>query len=196
MSTTPPMVISSGSGASGPARAAARGPRLWVIAGIVAVAVLVQVTVMPFVQVANGIPDVLVCAIVAIGLLRGPLVGVIAGAAGGLLVELTSPAGTLGALALLYLAVGWGAGRLCGRDELTGVLPPVMLCVAGELVIQTGEAFVQLMFARPLDPGQVARTVLASVIMTALLSVPVVAIVRRLLGAPRVVEPFVLSGTQ
>ena len=77
----------------------------------------------------------LVCVVVAIGLLRGPLVGAVAGAAGGFLVELTSPIGTLGVLALLYLVVGWGAGRLCGRDEVRGLLPPVVLCVIAEVVV-------------------------------------------------------------
>ena len=52
------------------------------------VAVLLQVSLMPFIDIAGGIPDVVVCVVVAIGLLRGPLVGVVAGAAGGFLVEL------------------------------------------------------------------------------------------------------------
>jgi len=188
------MIISAGRTESLGAASIARGPRLWMVAVMVLVAVLLQVSLMPFINVANGIPDVLVCVIVVVGLLRGPLVGVIAGAAGGFLLELTSPVGTLGVLALLYLVVGWGAGRLCGRDEIRGLLPPVVLCVIAEAFVQVGEAFVQLMLSRPLDFGDVVRTLLASVILTGLIAAPVVAVARRMLGAPRMVEPFLIAG--
>ena len=116
-----------------------RAPRLWAVALIIVVAALLQVSLMPFIQVARGVPDVLVCAVVAVGLQRGSLVGAVAGAAGGFIVELTSPVGTLGALALLYLVVGWGAGRLCGRDEVRGLLAPVVLCLVAEFIVQAGD---------------------------------------------------------
>ena len=190
------MIISAGGTGPPAAGSIARGPRLWMAALLLLVAVLLQVSLMPFINIAGGIPDVVVCVVVAIGLLRGPLVGVVAGAAGGFLVELTSPIGTLGVLALLYLVVGWGAGRLCGRDEVRGLLPPVVLCVIAEVVVEVGAAFMQLMLSRPLDLGDVVRTLLASAIMTGLIAAPVVAIVRRALGAPFVVEPFSISGDQ
>jgi rod shape-determining protein MreD len=188
------MIISAGGTESPSAGAIVRAPRLWMVAVLVVVAVLLQVSLMPFINIAGGIPDVLVCVIVAVGLLRGPLVGAVAGAAGGFLVELTSPVGTLGVLALLYLVVGWGAGRLCGRDEMRGLLPPVVLCVIAEAVVQIGEAFVQLMLSRPLDFGDVVRILLASAILTGLIAAPVVAVARRTLGAPRVVEPYAIPG--
>jgi len=188
------MIISSAS-SGGPALGAdQRGRRLWVVAVMVLVAALLQGSLMPFIVVARGIPDVLVCVIVAVGLLRGPLVGAVAGAAGGFVVELTSPVGTLGVLALLYLVVGWGAGRLCGREEVRGLLPPIVLCLIGELVVQLGDASAQLLLARSLAFGDVVRTLIASAILTGLVSVPVLALSRRLLGAPWVVEPFVVSG--
>lgn len=194
MSTSRSVIIASGARASVPGARRAPGARLWAVALIILVAVMLQISVMPFIRVAGGMPDVLVGAVVAVALLRGSLVGVVAGAAGGLLVELTSPVGTLGALGLIYLAIGWGAGRLCGRDEFDGLLGALAVCIAGEIVVQFGEAFVQVMFARSLDPGDVLRATLASVILTALVSVPVVAIVRRILGEPVTVEPFALSG--
>ena len=190
------MIISAGGTGPPGAGSIARGPRLWMAALLLVVAVLLQVSLMPFINIAGGIPDVVVCVVVATGLLRGPLVGAVAGAAGGFLVELTSPIGTLGVLALLYLVVGWGVGRLCGRDEVRGLLPPVVLCVIAEVLVEVGAAFVQLMLSRPLDIGDVVRTLLASAIMTGLIAAPVVAIVRRALGAPFVVEPFSMPGDQ
>jgi rod shape-determining protein MreD len=188
------MIISVGSPKAPAAAATVRGPRMWMVALMVLAAALVQVSLMPFINVADGIPDVLVCVIVAVGMLRGPLVGAVAGAAGGLLVELTAPIGTLGVLGLLYLVVGWGAGRLCGREEMRGLLPPVVLCVIAEAGVLIGEAFVQLMLSRPLDFGDVVRSLLASVIMTGLIAAPIVTLARRALGAPRVIEPFLVSG--
>jgi rod shape-determining protein MreD len=188
------MIISAGGSESLGAGSIARGPRLWTVSVMVLVAVLLQVSLMPFIDIANGIPDVLVCVIVVVGLLRGPLVGVLAGAAGGFLVELTSPVGTLGVLALLYLVVGWGAGRLCGRDEMSGLLPPVVMCAAAAAFVQIGEAFVQVMLSRPLDFGDVVRALVASAILTGLIAAPVVALAQRTLGAPRTVEPFLISG--
>ena len=194
MSTRPPMIISAGGTGSPAAGSVTRGPRLWIVAVLVVGAVLLQVSLMPFVNIADGIPDVVVCVVVSVGLLRGPLVGAVAGAAGGFLVELTSPVGTLGVLALLYLAVGWGAGRLCGRGEVRGLVPPVLLCVIAEVAVEVGAAFVQLMLSRPLDFGDVVRTLLASAILTGLIAAPVVAIARWALGAPYVVEPFSMPG--
>ena len=95
---------------------------------------------------------------------------------------------------MLYLVVGWGAGRLCGREEVRGLLPPIVLCLIGELVVQLGDASAQLLLARSLAFGDVVRTLIASAILTGLVSVPVLALSRRLLGAPWVVEPFVVSG--
>ena len=190
------MIISAGGTGPPPAGSIARGPRLWMAALLLVVAVVLQVSLMPFINIAGGIPDVVVCVVVAIGLLRGPLVGAVAGASGGFLVELTSPIGTLGVLALLYLVVGWGVGRLCGRDEVRGLLPPIVLCVIAEVLVEVGAAFVQLMLSRPLDIGDVVRTLLASAIMTGLIAAPVVAIVRRALAAPFVVEPFSMPGDQ
>lgn len=188
------MIISTAGAISPAAGTVERGRRLWMVALIVIVAALLQASLMPFIQVARGIPDVLVCAIVAIGLQRGSLVGAVAGASGGFLVELVSPVGTLGSLALLYLVVGWGAGRLCGRDDVRGVVPPLVLCLIAEFVVQVGDIFVQLLLAHPLDFGDVVRTLLASIILTGLVAIPVVGATRRLLGAPRNVEPYSVSG--
>lgn len=188
------MIISAAGPGTPSAGEVVRAPRLWAVALIIVVAALLQVSLMPFIQVARGVPDVLVCAVVAVGLQRGSLVGAVAGAAGGFIVELTSPVGTLGALALLYLVVGWGAGRLCGRDEVRGLLAPVVLCLVAEFIVQAGDVFAQLLLARPLEFGDVVRTLMASVILTGLVAIPVLGVTRWLLGAPRSVEPFVVSG--
>jgi rod shape-determining protein MreD len=154
-------------------------------------AVLLEVSVMPYVNVADGIPDLIAPVVVVVALLRGSLVGAITGFGAGLLVELTSPVGTLGVLALLYLAVGAWCGRYCEREESGGLLAPLVLSVVATLAVQLGYAVFQLLLGNSMPASEfVAQLLLPTVALTALLSPPVLLVGRRLLGAPRVVEPW------
>jgi rod shape-determining protein MreD len=155
------------------------------------VAVILEVSVMPFINLADGIPDLIAPTIVVIALLRGSLVGAVAGFGAGLLVELTSPVGTLGVLALLYLAVGAWCGRYCEREESSSLLAPLLLSVVATLAVQLGYAVFQLLIGGSMPASEfVAQLLLPTVCLTALLSPPILLVGRRLLGAPRVVEPW------
>lgn len=159
------------------------------IAAMVVVAVLLEVSVMPYVNVADGIPDLIAPTVVVIALLRGTLVGAVTGFSAGLLVELTAPIGTLGVLALLYLAVGAWCGRYCEREESSSLLAPLALSVVAAFTVQVGFMLVQLMLGNRMPASEfVAEVLLPTVALTALLSPPVLLVARRLLGGPRVVE--------
>jgi rod shape-determining protein MreD len=165
----------------------------WAAAGMVLVCVLLEVTVMPYIRVADGIPDLVAAAVVAIGILRGPLLGGITGFAAGLLVELTAPIGTLGVLALLYLVVGWFAGRYTERPEAGTLLMPLGLSVAAAGFVQAAYAGIHVLLGEAVPASfLVARIVLPEMALTALLTPPVLLVARRLLGAPRVVEPHMM----
>lgn len=167
---------------------------IWIVAGLMAAAVLLQITVFSFWRLADGIPDVVVPTIVIVALLRGALVGAVAGFAAGLTVELTSPIDTLGVLALLYLIVGAVVGRYCEREESRGLWPPLVITVAAALFVQVGFAVVEASLGTPLDlPDFVANALLPSLLLTALLTPPIVLLARRTLGRPRVVEPYTLA---
>ena len=162
----------------------------WIVL-MVLVAVILEVSVMPFINVADGIPDLIAPTIVVIAVLRGSLVGAVAGFGAGLLVELTSPVGTLGVLALLYLAVGAWCGRYCEREESTSLLAPLLLSVVATLAVQLGYAVFQLLIGGSMPASElVAQLLLPTVCLSALLSPPILLVGRRLLGAPRVVEPW------
>lgn len=172
-------------------RMAPRGTGLGWVTLMVLVAVLVQVTVMPYLNVANGIPDILAPTIVVVALLRGTLVGAVAGFTGGLLLELTAPVGTLGVLALLYLAVGVWCGQYCEREESSSLLAPLALSVVAVLGVQLGYMLFQLLLGHFMPASEfVGRVLLPTLALTALLSPPVLLVARRLLGPPRVVEPY------
>jgi rod shape-determining protein MreD len=158
---------------------------------MVIVAVVLEVSVMPYVNVIDGIPDLIAPTVVVIAMLRGSLIGAVAGFSAGLLVELTSPVGTLGVLALLYLAVGAWCGRYCEREESASLLAPLLLSVVATLAVQLGYAVFQLLLGNSMPASEfVAQLLLPTVALTALLSPPILLVGRRLLGAPRVVEPW------
>jgi rod shape-determining protein MreD len=157
-------------------------------------AVLLEVAVMPYVNVADGIPDLIAPLVVVVALLRGSLVGALTGFGAGLLVELTSPVGTMGVLALLYLLVGAWCGRYCEREESTTLAAPLVLSVAAALVVQLGFLVFQLLLGNQMPASEfVAELLLPTLALTALLSPPVLLVGRRLLGAPRLVEPYTVG---
>jgi rod shape-determining protein MreD len=187
-----------GTRAIGPATALphmrSRGAGLGWVTGMVLVIVLLQVSVMPYVNIANGIPDLVAPTIVVVGLLRGSLVGAVAGFSAGLLLELTAPIGTLGVLALLYLLVGAWCGGYCEREESSSLLAPLALSVVAALAVQLGFLGFQLLLGHHMPASEfVGRVLFPTLALTALLSPPVLLVARRLLGAPRIVEPYAMT---
>ena len=90
------------------------------VAGVVFVAALLQVTIVSSLDVLGGTADLLLVTLVSVGLIRGSVVGALAGFGGGLLVD-AATLGTLGANALLLTIAGYWAGRYgetTGRDRL------------------------------------------------------------------------------
>ncbi len=171
-----------------------RGTALKRVALLAAAAVILQITVMPSITVADGSPDVVIAAVVSIAVLRGPLVGAVTGFACGFLVELTTPVGTLGVMALLYLAVGAWCGRFADRPEASTIGLPLGLIVAGAAFVQVGYASFQWLLGTDATASVIAmRIVVPTVALSALLGPPVLLVARRLLGAPIDVEPGMLD---
>lgn len=99
------------------------------VAVVVFAAALLQVTLVASLDLAGGSADVLLLAAVSIGLLRGAVVGTVAGFFGGLLVDVVT-LDTLGVSALLYALVGYWVGRYgdtTGRDRSHALLVSVLV---------------------------------------------------------------------
>jgi rod shape-determining protein MreD len=109
-----------------------------IVAAIVFVAALLQVTIFATLDIAGGVADVLLLALLSIALLRGPVVGAAAGFFAGLLVDVMT-LDTLGVTALLYALAGYWAGRYgetTGRDRshaplLTVFVATIAIAYAG-----------------------------------------------------------------
>jgi rod shape-determining protein MreD len=88
-------------------------------AGLVFVAAILQASVFSSVTILNGTPDLLLVTIICVALLRGPIVGALAGFWGGLLLD-TANLETLGVTSLLLSIAGYWTGRYgetTGRDR-------------------------------------------------------------------------------
>jgi rod shape-determining protein MreD len=99
------------------------------VALLVFVAALLQVTLVASLDVAGGSADVLLLAVVGIALLTGSVGGSVAGFFGGLLVDVMT-LDTLGVWALLYALVGYWVGRYgetTGRGRPHAVLVSVLV---------------------------------------------------------------------
>lgn len=155
------------------------------IAVIVFVASILQVSVFSDVRVLGGEPDLLLVALVAVSLLRGSIAGACAGFFAGLLID-TATLETLGLSSLLLTLIGYWVGRYgetTGRDRTHA--PFLSVAVVTFLYALGGLA---LRFV--LGESAPAREVLLNslfqgIALNLILTLPVYAIVRRLLP-PRV----------
>jgi len=98
------------------------------ISALILVAAIVQVSIFAPVTILGGTPDILLVTLVCLALLRGSIVGAIAGFAGGLIVDVAT-LGTLGVTALLLTVAGYWAGRY-GETTGRGRMRAVPLAVA------------------------------------------------------------------
>ena len=161
------------------------------VAGLVFLVALVQVTLLSPIDLLGGTPDLVLVTLVAIALLRGSIFGASAGFAAGLLVD-TATLGTLGVTSLLLTLAGYWIGRYgetTGRDRghapFLSVLVVTILYAFGALVLRYmlgQKTSAQAVLLDGLPPG---------VLFNLLLTLPVYALVRRILRPARETVPEV-----
>src|SRR5213076_608233 len=149
---------------------------------IIFVASILQVTLFSSVEILGGTPDVVLLTMMAIALLRGSIYGASAGFAAGLIVD-TANLGTLGVTSLLLTIAGYWIGRY---GETTGgdrAHAPFVSVAVATILVQFGALFLHYMLGDQVS----ARTVLLEtlppkVLLNLLLTLPVYALTRWLLG--------------
>jgi rod shape-determining protein MreD len=166
------------------------------VAVIVFVAALLQVTLVASLDIAGGTADLLLLALLPVAFLRGSVTGAAAGFFGGLLVDVMT-LDTLGVTALLYALAGYWAGRYgetTGRDRAHAPLLAVLVATIGIAYAGFGLHFL-------LGEDVSARialfdTLLPSLLLNLVLGVPVYTLCRSVLGrtgADRVTEVRLLG---
>lgn len=167
------------------------------VAAVVFVAALLQVTLVASLDLAGGAADVLLLALLAVPLLRGAVVGALAGFFGGLLVDVMT-LDTLGVSALLYSLVGYWAGRYgetTGRDRAHAPLLSVL--VATVAISYAGYGLHFLLGEELSARRALFETLLPSLALNLILARPVFALcsaaLRRSSGSDRVIEVKLLG---
>jgi cell shape-determining protein MreD len=173
----------------------APGRGLRYVALLIVVGAFVQ-SVLPRVDIGSleGIPNLLVAVVVAVAALRGVMVGACAGFAGGLLLELITPSATLGLFALAYVVIGAWCGRFAESGESIGRWRHLALSTAAAALVPVWLAVVEILRGA----GPPVNFVLNDLVLPQLAFAPFVALpawwaTRRLLGEPRVLEPWLVN---
>jgi rod shape-determining protein MreD len=154
------------------------------IVGVVFVAAIVQTAVVASFDVGSGSPDLLLVVIVAVALLRGSIAGAAAGFFGGLLVD-TASLDTLGLTSLLLTLAGYWVGRY---GETTGRGRPhasVAATAAVTLLYLVGAFFLHVLLAEDVSGRVLGEAIPVAMLFNVLLTLPVFALMRRLLPPPR-----------
>src|SRR4051794_11596820 len=109
-----------------------RWPRIIAATAVVLTLLPLQYSVVGRLPLPGVAPDLLLIAIAASALARGPEVGLVFGFAAGLVADLAPPADhTVGRLALAYALAGYVAGLLADEAERSAFAPIAVVALAG-----------------------------------------------------------------
>ncbi|MFL5843233.1 MAG: rod shape-determining protein MreD [Solirubrobacteraceae bacterium] len=158
---------------------AVNGPLLLRLAILAFVTVLLQLMFFAQVPVFGAIADLSPLIVMAVGLLCGPVAGASVGFAIGLMVD-TALLQTMGLSSLVLIAVGYYAGRLREVRDPQGTLAPVALGAGAAAIATIGYGVGQFLLGseQPFNWPLVSAT-LSTIVLDALIAMPVVALVRR-----------------
>jgi rod shape-determining protein MreD len=151
------------------------------VAALVFVAAILQAAVFSDVKILGGVPDLLLVTLAAVALLRGSVTGAVAGFCGGLLID-TATLEILGLTSLLLTLVGYWVGRYgetTGRDRTHA---PFLAVAVVTFLFALGAIILRFVLGEP-APAQHALvdTLFQVIFLNLILTLPVYAIVRRLL---------------
>ena len=151
------------------------------LAALALIGVVVQMAAISQITVFGVPADLSPLLVACVGLLCGSLAGASFGFGVGLLVD-TALLQTLGVSSLLFVTIGYSAGRLRElRDPAHGLVPMAVGAAAAAVAI-FGYAFLQFMLGLDAPVSLLlVRQMLITIVLDALLALPVYALVRRVL---------------
>ena len=129
--------------------------------------------------IAGANADLAPLMVMSVGLLCGSLAGGCFGFGVGLFVDIVSMQ-TLGVSSLVLLGVGYGAGRVREARDPEGTLVPLAIGAIATLTFSVGFALMQFLLGvdAPVSWALLRQT-LATLVVNALIALPVYALVRR-----------------
>jgi rod shape-determining protein MreD len=148
------------------------------------VVVIVQIAILSDVTIVHGRVQLLLVSVVSVALLRGAVFGAVAGFSAGLIAD-TGIFGMLGFTSLLLTLAGYWVGRYgetTGRDRAHA---PLLSVAVITVLYQFGALILHFVLGEPAPGREVLLVSLVpTVVLNLLLTVPVYALVRRILRQP------------
>lgn len=147
-------------------------------------AALLQVTIVTPLEVASGHPDLVLVLLVALALLRGPLLGAVSGFWAGLVLDVAALQ-TLGLSSLLLTLTGYWAGRFGEATSRRSPHPPLVAVALATVVVVIGSAVLHFMLGDDVPASHVLGPVLlSSLALNLLLAYPLYRLAGRLFQEP------------
>jgi rod shape-determining protein MreD len=144
-------------------------------------AVLVQESAISQISIFGVSADITPLVVMSVGLLCGSLTGAIFGFATGLLIDLVLVQ-TLGVTSLLYIAIGYWAGRLRELRDPSHELVPVAAGALASAFAGLGMAVIQFLLGVDAPVSLLLlQQIFIVVLVNTLISLPVYAVVRRII---------------
>jgi rod shape-determining protein MreD len=143
--------------------------------------VIVQVAAVSQVELFGTNADLTPLAVASVGLLCGAIAGSVFGFSVGLFLDLALVQ-TVGLSSLVLLGAGYGAGRLRELRDPEGVLAPILVGAAATAGATVGYSLMQFLLGVDAPVSLLlARQILATILLNAIIAAPLYAVVRRLL---------------
>lgn len=153
--------------------------------------VVVQLSIMAQVTILGGHPNLLLVTLVCVALLRGAVVGAVAGFSAGLLAD-SGVFGTLGFTALLLTLAGYWTGRYGETTGRARAHAPIVSIAVITALYQIAALVLRFMLGQNAPGNAIFSGLGPTVILNLILTLPVYAFTRRLLRprewAPREVR--------
>jgi rod shape-determining protein MreD len=144
-------------------------------------AVVLQEAAISQISVFGVSADLMPLVVMSVGLLSGSLSGAMFGFGTGLLVDLMLVQ-TLGVTSLLYIAIGYWAGRLRELRDPAHGLVPLVLGAAATLFAGIGMALIQFLLGVNAPVSLLLlQQIFITMLVNTLLALPVYALVRRVI---------------
>jgi rod shape-determining protein MreD len=154
------------------------------LAALGLVTVIVQLSAVSQITVIGVSADLSPLVVMSTGLLLGSVPGAVMGFCMGLLVDMALLQ-TPGVSSLIFIAVGYGAGRLRELRDPSHGLIPLAAGAAATAITEIGFSMIQFLLGVDAPVSLLlVRQILATIVLNSLLALPVYALVRR------IVQPY------
>lgn len=152
------------------------------LAALALLTVVIQEAGVSQISIFGVSADLTPLMVMSVGLLAGSMTGAVVGFATGLLVD-TVLVQTLGITSLLYIAIGYWSGRLRELRDPAHGLVPLAAGAAATAVAGVGMTVIQFLLGVDSPVSLLlVQQIVVTVLVNTLISLPVYAVVRRIVG--------------